>query len=70
MAMFQLTRHSQSSNLAQKSITEKEHPPYSLELALNDLWLFSKIKSALKGQRFQDTEYIKEKVMMALKAIS
>jgi hypothetical protein len=29
-------------------------------LALNDLWLFPKIKSALKGQRFQDIEDIKK----------
>jgi hypothetical protein len=27
-------------------------------LALNDYWLFPKIKSALKGLRFQDTEDI------------
>jgi histone-lysine N-methyltransferase SETMAR len=34
--------------LAQKSITEIEHPPCSPDLALNDFWLFPKIKSALK----------------------
>jgi len=34
--------------LAQKLITEMEHPPYSLNLAPNDFWLFPKIKSALK----------------------
>jgi hypothetical protein len=28
--------------LAQKSITEMEHPPCSPDLALNDLWLHSK----------------------------
>jgi hypothetical protein len=38
-------------------------------LALNDFWLFPKIKSALKGQRFQHTEDIQENVMAALKAI-
>jgi hypothetical protein len=32
--------------LAQKSMAEMEHPPYSPDLALNDLWLFLKIKSA------------------------
>jgi hypothetical protein len=36
-----------------------EHPAYSPDLAPNDLWLFPKINSALKGQRFQDTEDIK-----------
>jgi hypothetical protein len=35
-----------------------EHPPFSPDLALNDFWLFSKIKSALKGWRFQDIEDI------------
>jgi histone-lysine N-methyltransferase SETMAR len=34
--------------LAQKSITEIKHPPYSPDLAPNDFWLFPKIKSALK----------------------
>jgi hypothetical protein len=42
--------------LAQKLIIEMEHPTYSPDLALNDFWLFPKIKSALKGRRFQDTE--------------
>jgi len=53
--------------LAQKSITEMEHPPYSPDLAPNDFWLLPKIKSALKGQRFQDNED-KKKNMMAFKA--
>jgi histone-lysine N-methyltransferase SETMAR len=38
--------------LAQKSITEVAHPPYSPDLAPNDLWLLPKMKSTLKGQRF------------------
>jgi histone-lysine N-methyltransferase SETMAR len=46
--------------LAQKLITEMEHPPYSPDLALNDFWLFPNIKSSLKGRRFQDTEDIKK----------
>jgi histone-lysine N-methyltransferase SETMAR len=46
--------------LAQKSITEVEHPPYSPYLAPNDFCLFQKIKSASKGQRFQDTENIQK----------
>jgi histone-lysine N-methyltransferase SETMAR len=44
--------------LAQKSITEMEHPPSSPDLAPNDLWLFTEIKSVLKGRIFQDTEDI------------
>jgi hypothetical protein len=42
-----------------KSITEVEHPPYSPDLALNDAQLFP-IKSALKGQRCQDSEDIQK----------
>jgi hypothetical protein len=45
-----------------------EHPPYSPELAPNDLWLFPEVKSALKG-RFQVTEEIQRNVTMALKGI-
>jgi transposase len=47
--------------LAQKSINEMEQPPFSPDLAPNDLWLFPKIKSALKGRIFQNTEDIKKK---------
>jgi hypothetical protein len=42
--------------LAQKSITEIEHPPCSLDFAPNDFCLFLNVKSALKGRRFQDTD--------------
>jgi hypothetical protein len=35
--------------LAQKCITEIEHPPCSSDLGPNDFWLFPEIKSALKG---------------------
>jgi hypothetical protein len=35
--------------LAQKSIIEMEHPLFSPDFALNDFWLFQKIKFALKG---------------------
>jgi hypothetical protein len=61
MTMLHLTRRSVKQFLAQKSITETEHPPYSSNLDLNDFWLFPKIKSVLKGQRFQDTEDIQRK---------
>jgi histone-lysine N-methyltransferase SETMAR len=54
--------------LAPKSITEMEHPPSSPDLAPNDFWLFPKIKSALKGRRFQDIKDI-QKVTTALKAV-
>jgi hypothetical protein len=38
--------------LAQKSITEMEHSPFSLDLAPNYFRLFPKIKSDLKGRKF------------------
>jgi hypothetical protein len=34
--------------------------PYSPDLAPNDFWLFTKIKSALEGRRFQDIKDIKK----------
>jgi hypothetical protein len=46
--------------LAQKSNIEMEHPSYSPDLAPNDIWLFPKIKSFLKGRRFRDTEKIQK----------
>jgi transposase len=45
-----------------------EHPPYSPDFAPNDYWLFLKVKSTLKGRVFQDTEDIKKKKPMILKA--
>jgi hypothetical protein len=41
--------------LAKKSIIEMRHPSYPPDFAPNDFWLFLKLKSALKGRRFQDT---------------
>jgi hypothetical protein len=55
--------------LAQKLITEMEHPSYSPDLALNDFWMFPEIKPALNEERFQDTKDDQKNVMMALKAI-
>jgi len=46
-----------------------EHPSYSPYLAQNDFWLFPKIKSTLKGRRFQDTDNVQKNVMLALKAV-
>jgi hypothetical protein len=45
------------------------HPPFSPYLAPNDFLLFQKIKTVLKGRRFQDTEVIQNNVTTALKAI-
>jgi hypothetical protein len=46
--------------LAQKSITEMEHPLCSPDSAPNNFCFFPKIKSALKGRRFQDIEDIQK----------
>jgi hypothetical protein len=48
--------------LAQTSTTEMEHLSFSPDLAPNGLWLFPKIKSAIKGRRFQDIEDIQKNV--------
>jgi hypothetical protein len=48
--------------LAQKSVTEMEQPSNSPVLAPNDVWLFPKIKPALKGRRFHNTEDIQKKI--------
>jgi hypothetical protein len=61
MTMLQLTRQSLSRSFwHRKSIAEMEHPPHSTDLDLKDFWLFPKIKCALEGKRFQDTEGIKK----------
>jgi hypothetical protein len=36
------------------------HPYYSPDLAPNDFWLFPKIRSALKGRRFQDNKDVQK----------
>jgi hypothetical protein len=36
------------------------HPPYSLDLAPADFFLFPKLKTTLKGHRFQTIEEIQE----------
>ena len=45
------------------------HPPYSLDLALSDCFLFPQMKKVLKGKRFADVEEVKQKMAEALKSI-
>jgi hypothetical protein len=40
--------------LAKKSITNKDHLPYSPDLAPCYFWLFTKLENGLKGQRSAD----------------
>jgi hypothetical protein len=49
--------------------TVLEHPPFSLDLAPNDFFLFPKIKEILKGRNFDDIDDIWSNMTAALKAI-
>jgi hypothetical protein len=44
--------------LAKKAITTIEHPPYLPDLVPAAIFLFPRIKRALKGQRFDDIKAI------------
>lgn len=55
--------------LAEVSMTVVPHPPYSPDLAPNDFFLFPKLKSTLKGARFDDIEAIQRSTAERLKAI-
>jgi len=71
MTMRQLTRRSSSAVIWQNI----RHPlcpipPYSPDLAPADFFLFSKLKTTLKGRRFQTIEEIKENVTRELRAIT
>jgi hypothetical protein len=46
------------------------HPPYSPNLAPADFFLFPKLKTTLKGRRFQTTEEIQESAIRELPAIT
>lgn len=47
-----------------------EHPPYSPDLAPCDFFLFPKIKSALKGTRFESMEEVKRKSVELLNPLT
>jgi transposase len=46
------------------------HPPYSPDLAPADFFLFPKLKTTLKGHRFQTIEEIQENATRELRAIT
>ena len=48
------------SFLVKHQITQVTQASYSPDLALCDLWLFPKLKSPLKGKRFQTVDEIQE----------
>ena len=56
--------------LAKNNVTTLEHPPYSPDLTLIDLYLFRRLKSALKGRRFCDAFDISKNATDELKRFS
>jgi len=55
--------------LAKQETIFVPQPPYSPDLAPVDFLLFPKLKSTLKGRRFQTIEEIKENSLQDLRAI-
>ena len=66
-----LTHASQlvQSVLAKHQITQVTQPSYSPDLVPCDFWLFPKLKSPLKGKKFQTVDEIQENMMGQLIAI-
>ena len=56
--------------LAKNKIPVMEHPPYSPDLAPCEFFLFPKIKSALKGTRFESVDAVKVKATQLLNSIT
>lgn len=56
--------------LAKHSVTALEHPPYSPDLAPADFFLFPRLKTSLKGERFADAEVVKQNATKQLKEIT
>jgi len=57
------------SYLAKHQTSAVPHPPYSPDIAPADFFLFPKIKTTLKGRRFQTTVEIQENAIRELRAI-
>jgi transposase len=55
--------------LAKNESTVVPQPPYSPDLAPADFFLFLKLKSTLKGRRFESIEEIEENSLTELLAI-
>ena len=63
------------SNLIRGFVTKHEtmlvpEPPYSPDLSLAEFFLFTKLKSVLKGQRFEFVEEIEENLLAELHSLS
>jgi len=57
------------SYLAKHQISLCHHPPYSPDLAPADFFLFPKLKTTMKGRRFQTIEEIQENTLREVRAI-
>ena len=55
--------------LAKHQITQVTQPPHSPDLAPRNFWLFPKLKSLLKGKRFQTIDEIQENMTGQLMVI-
>ena len=58
------------SYLAKHQTSVVPHPPYSPDLAPADFFVFPKLKTTLKGRRFQTIEKIQENEIRELRAIT
>jgi len=58
------------SYLAKHQTSVVPHPPYSPDLAPADFFLFPKLKTTLKGRRFETIEEIKENAIRELHALT
>ena len=56
--------------LTKNGMTLVTHPPYSLDLALRDFFLFLQMKKVLKKKRLADMDEVKQKVTEALTGIT
>ncbi|GFT07036.1 hypothetical protein TNCV_1415811 [Trichonephila clavipes] len=52
--------------LSKKEVVKTEHPPFSPDLNLLELFLFPRLKLALKGKRFDDISDIQRSVTRLL----
>lgn len=55
--------------LTKNEMTAVPHSPYSPDLAPCDFWMFPKLKSVLKGERFQSVEEIQRNTVQRIRSI-
>ena len=69
ITMHLLTHYVSCSFVMKHQITQATQPSYSPDLATYNAWLFPKLKSPLKGKRFQTLDEIQENTMGQLMVI-